>query len=336
MLYCGDSDEDQDLIKFSSVPHLTELQYLKSPDSGDRISDITLPASFSSLVDLQVLWVGTAGALRFWNYHYWGIDHSSALLSTLSEHCPKLRRLGPLLLAESYPAPTQPFQHLSHIALLDNIPEWLSHTLFPSLSDLIIEADPMDSGVIVQLARLTGLSCLQLNMAYSYMELASACRWAPLEPLASNLSQLQRLELVNYCADSATPNPRYRALAMPMLPGFMQLKQLRLACAVDVDHPLPEQLTAADLLRGLSGLTQLERLELMGYVAVTPAVVSALIERLPKLLMLEVKRCEHPDVLVAPARDRRRGLASGLSDYQEVQELYRELRPKLEIRVISC
>jgi hypothetical protein len=64
---------------------------------------------------------------------------------------------------------------------------------------------------------------------------------------------------------------------MPLLYGFTQLKQLRLACTVPTTRPLPEQLTAADLLRGLSGLTQLERLELIGYVAVTPAVVSAVI-----------------------------------------------------------
>jgi hypoxanthine phosphoribosyltransferase len=58
-------------------------------------------------------------------------------------------------------------------------------------------------------------------------------------------------------------------------------------------------------------------------------------QRLPKLLVLEVKRCEHPDVLVAPARGGAHGLASGLSDYQEVQELYRELRPKLRFEVLK-
>ena len=122
---------------------------------------------------------------------------------------------------------------------------------------------------------------------------------------------------------------------MPGLSAFTQLKQLQLACAVHHDHPLPEQLTAADLLQGSSGLTQLEQLELIGYVAVTPAVVCALIERLLKLLVLEVRRCDHPEVQVAPAGDGAQGLRAGLSDYKEVQELYSHLRAKLRFEVLS-
>jgi hypothetical protein len=328
-VYCGGGLYD---IDFSGVPHLTELQYMRSAGAG---FPTTLPASISRLVDLEVLWVGTFGTMRFWEDHHWQIHRDETLFSTISEQCPKLRRLGPLFVSDGYPAPPQPFQHLSHVALLDRIPDWLSHTFFPSLSDLVIEAGSMGHALLLQLAQLTGLSCLQLNMAYSYMEGRPECRWAPLDLLASGLSQLQRLELVNYCTEPATADQLFPSLTMPLLSGFTQLKQLRLACAVPTTRPLPEQLTAADLLRGLSGLTQLERLELIGYVAVTPAVVSVLIERLPKLLVLEVKRCEHPDVLVAPARDGAQGLASGLSDYQEVQELYRELRPKLRFEVLE-
>ena len=113
---------------------------------------------------------------------------------------------------------------------------------------------------------------------------------------------------------------------MPRLSAFTQVKQLRLACAVSPDHPLPEQLTAADLIQGLSALVQVDHLELIGYVAVAPVVcalfvVCALIERLPKLLELVVRGCEHPDVHVAPAGDGAQGLVQGLSHYNQVQEL---------------
>jgi hypothetical protein len=328
-VYCGEGLYD---IDFSGVPGLTELQSVRSAGTG---FPTTLPASISRLVDLQVLYIGTSGTVHLVENHHWQIHRDEMLFFTLSEQCPNLRRLGPLLVSNGYPAPPLPFQHLSHIALLDTIPEWLSHILFPSLSDLVIEAGSMGHAIMVQLAQLTGLSRLQLNMAVSYTEGRSGCMWAPLDLLASELSQLQRLELVNYFLEPATADQLYPPLTMPLLSGFTQLKQLRLACAVQAARPLPEQLTAADLLRGLSDLTQLERLELIGYVAVTPAVVSAVIQRLPKLLVLEVKGCEHPTLQVSPARDGAQGLASGLSGFQEVQELYRELRPKLRLTVLK-
>jgi hypothetical protein len=195
-VYCGEGGEALDGVDFGGIPHLTELQYVKCP--GESIADrTTLPDSISRLVELQVLWVGTVGPLRTLEHHYWEIEPDDALLSDLSKQCPMLRCLGPLLVRDGYPVPPQPFQHLSHIALLDTVPKWLSHTVFPSLSDLVIEAESMGHGLMVQLAQLTGLSRLQLNMAYYYKQASSARWWAPLDLLASGLYQLQRLELVN-------------------------------------------------------------------------------------------------------------------------------------------
>ena len=183
--------------------------------------------------------------------------------------------------------------------------------------------------------------CLKkLNTAYDYVEgweeTDDLC-WNQLGLLAAGLLNLQRLELVNHFAEQPTHQRRFPPLTMPQLSAFTQLQQLRLACAVNHEDPLPEQLTAADLLQGLSGLTQLEQLELIGYVAVTPAVVCALIERLPKLLVLEVRRCDHPEVQVAPAGDGAQGLVAAglLCGYKEVQELYSQLRPKLRLEVLS-
>ena len=320
-------------LDFAGVTHLKELRCVNSPGRDTSVGFI-LPSSISKLTDLEVLWLETLGSAHLWEHYYWVVDSEDALFMELSQQCPKLRQLGPLCGEWSEFHAPQPFKHLSHLVLLESVPQWFDQIRCPSLVNLTIDVFSYVSEEVVQkLAELTGLTCLQLNAAYGYVEkfILPEEGWANLDPLAAGLFNLQRLELVNHFA---TPLQRFPPLTMPPLSAFNQVKQLRLACAVNHDQPLPEQLTAADLIQGLSGLIQLEQLELIGYVAVTPAVVCALIERLPKLLVLEVRRCEHPEVQVAPAGDGAQGLvAAGLSGYKEVQELYSQLRPKLRLEV---
>ena len=336
-------------VDFGGIPHLKELRVLNA--QRETSSGTLLPSSITKLTDLQVLWLGTLGSSHPWQCHFWDIELNKTLLVSLSQQCPMLRQLGPMYKCDSDLAP-QPLMHLSRLALLDVVHQWSDHIRYPSLVNITVEAaaDAISAGLLEQLAQLTRLTCLQLNTAFVYVE-AFAVRmdegwdneewddrgvWDQIDRLAAGLSNLQRLELVNHFSEPSTPQQRFPPLNMPQLSAFPQLQQLRLACAVNHDHPLPEQLTAADLLQGLSGLTQIEQLELIGYVAVTPAVVCALIERLPKLLVLEVRSCDHPGVQVAPAGDGAEGLgAAGLSSYKEVQELYNQLRPKLRLEVLS-
>ena len=308
---------------FGRFAQLKELRFDNSTGRDLSLGRI-LPGSITKLTGLEVLWLGTLGSSHLWEYYYWVGDLEDALFVELSQQCPKLRQLGPVCECEDSPVP-QPFKHLSHLVLLERVPLWLDDIRCPSLVNLIIEVHSyVRDELLEQLVQLTGLTCMQLNAAYAYVEkmILPEAGWAQLDRLAAGLCSLQRLELLNHFAEPATPQHRFPPLTMPRLSAFTQLQQLRLACAVNHRHPLPKQLTAADLLQGLSGLTQLEQLELIGYVAVTPAVVCALIERLPQLLVLEVRRCDHPEVQVASAGDGAQGLlAAGLSDYKEVQEL---------------
>ena len=333
-------------LDFGGFAHLKELRFVNSP-SRQASMDVYLPVSITKLTDLEVLWLETLGSSRLWTYqYYWGLDSvDMELLMSISEQCPMLRELGPLCDWEGKWDITnvlvpQPFKHLSRLVLQEGAPHWLDHTRCPSLVNLTIEVcKTVSDELLQQLAQLTGLTFLQLNAAVAYAEklIRPTEGWAAqLDRLGAGLCNLQRLELVNHFSEPATPQQRFPPLSMPHLSAFTQLKQLRLACAVNRRHPLPEQPTAADLLRGLSGLTQLEHMELIGYVAVTPAVVCAWIERLSKLRVLEVRSCDHPEVQAVPAGDGAQGLvAAGLSGYREVQELYSQLRPKLRVEVLS-
>ena len=338
-LCSGDWDWDFD---FGRTAHLKELRLDDPADRGDLFGfGISLPASITKLTDLEVLWLGTLGSSHLSDYYFWDMLYSdSDLLMDVLEQCPRLRQLGPVMGGWGNSCVPQPSEHLSCLAL-GMAPPWVDHIRCPALLNLTIDptCGRVSEELLQQLAQLTSLTSLQLNTAFAYVEMNSAhspdAGWAPLGDLAAGLCNLKRLELVNHFEEPPTPQQTFPPLTMPRLPAFTQLKQLQLACAVNHDHPLPEQLTAADLLRGLTGLTQLEQLELIGYVAVTPAVVCALIERLPKLLVLEVRRCEHPEVQVAPA-DGAQGLgAAGLAYYKNVQELYSQLRPKLRFELLS-
>ena len=325
-LYWGEEDLD-----LGGMPHLKELRFVNSP-SADTFP---IPSSITKLVYLEVLWLGTLGSSYPWEQHYWENSSETELLMHISEQCPMLRQLGPLFNQWDNPHVPQPFKHLTHLGIMaEVVPPWLDHIKCPSLLKLTYETGGfVQAESLQQLARLSCLTCLQLKPNYGEVVPEQNNEgWGQLDVLAAGLCNLQRLELVNHFAEPATPQCRFPRLSMPGLSAFTQLKQLRLACAVKPDHPLPEQLTAADLVRGLSRLTQLEQLELIGYVAVTPTVVNTLIERLHKLLVLEVRRCEHPEVQVAVMMQeslhkslRASGLLQGFGGYDEVQELYRQL-----------
>ena len=333
-LYWGKEDLD-----LGGISCLKELQVYNSPGREEpALAAIPLPSSITKLTDLEVVWLGTLGSSRLWEYHYWVDSSNMELLMHVSEQCPMLQKLGPLFLEGDSPHVPQPFKHLSHLVSVEFAPLWLDHIRCPSLLNLSLEAGGYVSNeVLQQLAQLTGLTCLQLNTAFVYEEGLEGDDegWGQLDVLAAGLCNLQRLDLVNHFAEPATPQRKLPPLSMPSLSAFTQLKQLRLACALNPDQPLPEQLTAEDLLLGLSRLTQLEQLELIGYVAVDPSVVCALIGQLPKLLVLEVRRCEHPEVQVAPAGDGAQGFSQGLSTFKKVQGLYRQLRPKLRFTYLA-
>ena len=282
----------------------------------------------AKLSNLKVLSVATYNLPDCWSQKFWK-STQQYLLASLSRPCPLLTELGPVMLDDG-PIP-EPFQKMSRLSVVEGLPAWVDLHHFPILSHLLLDlADPVTSDMLTQLAQLSMLTCLQLDGAFAYNELSQGDGWVKeLDVLARGLSHLQRFELINFHVEPICPENPFPPLSMPRLSAFTQLKQLWLACFLGPENPLIEQLTGVDLLRGLSCLTQLEQLELEGYVAVSPAVVCGLIERLPSLL----GRCSHPQVQVVHGREEAQALAVGVSDFREVQEMYSQMRPRLSIRV---
>jgi hypothetical protein len=109
---------------------------------------------------------------------------------------------------------------------------------------------------------------------------------------------------------------------------------------------IPPQPSPADFLGGLSGLTQLEQVELLGYSSVTPGLMTDLVTRLPGLRALEVGLCRHPKLVQAngqQARGARDGAGSFCGDPGELLPVHqgfaqasracKRLRPGLKVKV---
>jgi hypothetical protein len=197
----------------------------------------------------------------------------------------------------------------------------VSPSCFPSLQHLVVECDRVTPSMVQCLAQLTALTCLQLSSGAEFHRSmwGTSEGWCGLEALGHSLPLLRRLELISCFGskDDATMDSQ-KPLVMPNLYTFSQLKQLQLACALNLSNPLPTQPSSpADFLAGLSVLTQLEQLEVLGYSSVTPGMLTDLVTCLPGLRALEVGLSRHPSLVQAEGT--REGASSGL--YGDGREL---------------
>ena len=336
-------------LEVASVPHLTQLRLSGTGSSDiDYATPVFLPADITKLTNLQVLWVGTDSGpstlpLLPWQQHYcndWGTNAVGRMLS----HCSQLRKLGHL----NAPNIVHVQVHLPNLTYLDTwcdnapLPSWLVPCNLPVLKHLVVESDVIGELKLSQLAKLTSLTCLQLNTGQALAN-GHGCGWEDLSVLGHSLPGLQRLEVVCHHLEPLDPEHGRWRLSVPDLSAFSQLRQLQLTSLPGevlghgVAMSLPgevmgpglvyQQLTAAELVRMLSHLTQIQQLELIGYVVVTPAVVSILLERMPALRVLKVGI---PKSQLASSQS----AAEYVDTFRQVQEVYGQLRPSLQLEVL--
>jgi hypothetical protein len=321
-------------LDFSRLPGLRELCFmpLDSPTEGVG-AWCAIPASLQRLSNLEVLEMAILQT-KYPFYKPYLQLHS--LLSSyeaapqLLMSCTKLRSLGYISLH-----PNVPFEgHLPqlsslHLRVEHDFPRIVNPSCFPSLQRLVVVSRDVGPGMVRCLAQLTKLTFLQLNMraifgvcflsesendGVSSRREGSWCRLV--DPLGHSLHLLRRLELVScFGAEERWNAFQDVPLVMYHMSAFTQLKQLQLACALNPRESLPAQPSPADCLAGLSVLTQLEQLEVLGYSSVTPGLLTDLVTCLPELRVLEVGLCRHPSLVQAEGQDGRvtgEGATSGL------------------------
>jgi hypothetical protein len=182
------------------------------------------------------------------------------------------------------------------------MPEMINAACFPSLQHLVVECDRVTTSMVQCLAQLTTLTCLQLSSGAIFYRTGfdSSEGWCGLEDLGDSLLLLRRLELVScFGSKDVTADIHLPLLVMPILSTFTQLKQLQLACTPHPRKILPDQPSPADFLAGLSELTQLEQLEVLGYSSVNPGLLTDLVTCLPGLRALEVGLSRHSSLMQA-------------------------------------
>ena len=274
-------------VDFGKVPKLRELRCLFAPLEGVYDCEVVfLSPSVLLLVELEVLWVGTYGA-RPWNQHCWELDQEPDLTSC----CSKLREMGRFSSCDLQMQCPSQLSLLHFYASQHRMPSWLTPVGCPQLQRLVVEAADIREDMVQQLASLTQLTCLRLDVGD---EETAESEWASLDLLGRSLPNLVRLELVSWGGESEDEGA---VLVVPDVSSFTQIKQLQLMCVMDPDRPQPGQPSSTELLQGLSKLTQLEQLQLEGYSTVTPGLVGCLIGALPQLQLLEVGLCKHPELL---------------------------------------
>jgi hypothetical protein len=313
-------------LDFSGLPGLRDLRFLLS---GPEIfwHSVAIPYSLSTLSNLEVLQLGVSGQHRFpgrvpaW---YMGIYEADTLAKFT-----KLRSLGYVAHLPDI-SPDEDFfevhfPQLSSLQLVvedERLPDGVDPSCFPSLQHLVVQCEVVKTSMVQRLAQLTTLTCLQLNTGsrgfYKKTTRSREGGWCGLEALSHSLHLLRRLELVNCFgfeqrgADSQGRDTFWFPLSIPNLSTFTQLKQLQLACSLVPEDPYstffrlfqPKQLdprpprpSPAEFIAGLSKLTQLEQLEVLGYSSVTPGLLTDLVSCLPGLRALEVGLCRHPSLI---------------------------------------
>ena len=264
------------------------------------------------------------------------MEDAGSLAATLAG-CSQLRELGPLTVVSNPFHPSRSrarLQHLSYLHLgclssAEPLPTWLlSPSGLHSLVHLVVETWGITGEMVLQLAKLTTLTCLQLNTALAVVEMIGE-GWVDLSLLGQSLPALQRLELVS-CHNGMDYDA---VLSLPDLSSFSRLRQLRLACTGE-PSAADGFMSAADFVSKVSRYTQIEQPEVIGYDVVVPVVICALIERMPWLKVLEVCRCgerEHPPCEYGEGWWEQNGVQMEL--FRPVQEMYMMLCPDLEFRL---
>ena len=251
------------------------------------------------------------------------------------------------------------------------------------LRHLEVECHGVGEAWVMQIAELTRLTFLRLDSSYAFVNIPNALDgWSDLSLLGPALPLLRRLELI-CCSNSANDpfaadgsdhsddgdddtdgsgsSDDYASLVLPVgLSALTQIKELQLGCVIDPDlRHLPKQPKALDFIGALSGLSQLETLELEGYANVSPVVVATLVLGcMPKLRKLHIGRCNHPSVAAAAAAaaaaarlgdegegdlEDRDGLSKALVkliryagqdvQWKELRKMYKRVCPQLELKV---
>ena len=324
-------------LQVASVPHLTQLKLSGISHDINDATMIRLPADITKLTNLQVLWVGThsdPSSLPWWPWHQhhchtWGTA-GTAVGGVLSL-CSQLQKLGHLRI-DTIGNVQVHLPHLTHLDAScwdDSLPGWLAPCNLPVLRHLVVESEGIGELKVAQLAKLTNLTCLQLNTGGALLN-KDGSGWKDLSVLGHSLPGLRRLEIVGHHLEPLDPEHGPWKLSLPDLSAFSQLQQLRLtslSAEMLFTELVPhQQVTAAELVRMGSRLTQIQQLELIGYVVVTPAVVSILLERMPALRVLKVG--------IPESQLESQSAAQYVGTFRQVQEVYSQLRPSLQLEVI--
>jgi hypothetical protein len=380
---------------FDSLPALRELRFtFAAEDFMGFASGLILPPAMSKLSNLEVLWAGAHESIFPWQQFYWYAETEP--LADLLSSCAKLREFGQASDPQWVPAQTERLS--IYAPDIDGpLPSFAGYEAFmnirssPSsggaagtmpdgsqLQHLEIECHGIGEAWVLQLAELTKLTFLHLDSSYAFVNIPNALDgWSDLSLLGKELPLLRRLELICCSASANEPvanndsddeedgsdgngSEEYPPLILPVgLSSFTQIKELLLGCVVDPDsRQLPKQPKALDFLEALSGLRQLECLELEGYANVSPVVVATLVLGcMPELRKLYVGRCNHPCVAAAAAAaaaaartddtqgdlEDRDGLSKALVrliryagldvQWKELKKMYKRLCPQLDLKV---
>ena len=328
-----------EVLDVAAVPHVTKLRFSGTASNSGAVTQVSLPDGITKLTNLQVLRVGTHSdpsrlASWPWQQHYCDLFDGR-----LFHQCSQLRKLGSIEFGgddddddDDDDDVQAPLPHLAYLEMYcwdGSLPNWLAPCNLPVLKHLVVESDAVDALKVEQLAKLTSLTCLQLNTGQAFAT-GHGCGWKDLSGLGHSLPGSLRLEIVCHHLKSFYPEHGPWRLSVPDLSAFSQLQQLRLTSLpgkVLLGHRVcHQQLTAAELVRMVSCLPQIQQLELIGYVVVTPAVVSILVERMPALRVLKVGI---PESQLASSQS----AAEYVDAFRQVQEVYSQLRPSLQLEV---
>jgi hypothetical protein len=284
-------------VDFSTLPSLTELRCTFLPDRDmEGSKKIELPASLTSLSNLELLCIGTEASPFPWQQHFWVAGEG--FLGELSRHCTKLREIWNLAKYLTLGGPPMPMELFQLTSLYNSLKwgedlAWLTPQTLPQLRHLTLDCQEVTTQAIATLAQLTGLTFLRIDTGPCYVIGNPGRGWCKLDALGKGLTGLQRLEIGNHHGkvgggDMERSLPAL--LTLPNLSAFTQIKQLRLMCVVNPRMPMPQHPSTGDLLSCLSSLTQLEQLQVSGYSAVDLGLIGALVKDLPMLLDVDVER----------------------------------------------
>ena len=331
------------------------------------VATTILPESVSKLSDLEVLWAGSACNSHVpWAQNVW----QGLIIDAVAVDCPKLKRLGAV-------APhlgmgsvlSVPLAQLTELHLIDTespVPvQWFLPANFPQLQHLAVEFAGLSQQRVDRLAGFTQLTHLRLDNGLSCIQHSDQRSdqlgtWASIELIAESLSNLVCLEVVNCTADAAAAagffgeaedddededsTPPHPLSLPPGLSSFTQIKQLHLFCITVDTMCMPIHPSGVELLQGISKLTQLEELQLEGYMTVTPACLEGLAGALPQLQLLKVGLCKEICVWNAEEGETVPGRATGGLMYgwewdevspmvDEAEELCKAANPRLRVEI---